>query len=51
VRECNLVKTILSAMVSIVLKCPLCNAIMCPKKSVGMNLDSPVNRFPRKRLG
>ena len=31
--------------------CAQCSAMMCPKKSVGMNLDSPVNRFPRKRLG
>ena len=44
-------KTIVFPMVSFVLKCPLCSVKMCPKRSVGMNLDSPVNRFSKKKLG
>jgi len=34
-----------------VMKGSLCNARRYTKKKVGMNLDSPVNRFQRRRLG
>ena len=34
-----------------VMKGSLCSARRYTKKKVGMNLDSPVNRFQRRRLG
>ena len=50
VSGCNLVNN----PVCIAIHCAemtLCIAVICPKKSVGMNLDRPVNRFLKKRLG